>query len=68
MEKPNYRCAAHHIVAGMSIRAKEATYHLSMHAIECYEKVNGLLRSAKSTEDVLMILEVIRQKLLEGTF
>ena len=68
MEKPNYRCAAHHIVAGMSFRAKEATYHPSMHTKEYYEKVNDLISSAESREEVLVILGKIREKLVNGTF
>lgn len=94
---PNYKNAAHHIVAGSSPKAAEArailqkynidinsaengvflptqrgvsnaSYHPSLHTNSYYEKVNSLLREAKSKEDVEDILRYIEQELEKGTF
>ena len=95
--EPNYKNAAHHIVAGTSPKAdearaifakynveinasdngvflpternvSEALYHPSLHTNEYYRKVNQLLRNANSKEDVLDILDFMREELLDGSF
>ena len=45
-----------------------SAYHPSLHKKEYYIKVNEALRNANSKEDILFILDDIREQLLEGTF
>ena len=45
-----------------------AEYHPSLHTNEYYLKVNVLLSEADSREDILEILETIKELLLEGFF
>ena len=45
-----------------------SVYHPSLHKKEYYIKVNEALRNANSKEDILFILDDIREQLLEGTF
>ena len=45
-----------------------ASYHPSLHTNEYYRKVNMLLNNANSREDVLDILNMIREDLLDGSF
>ena len=45
-----------------------AAYHPSLHTNEYYRKVNGLLEGATSKEDVLDILDMIKEELLDGSF
>ena len=46
----------------------EAMYHPSLHTNKYYDEVNQMLREAETRDDVLDILELISQKLLDGTF
>lgn len=95
--EPNYRNAAHHIVAGNASAAIEARkilqsfgidinaavngvflpieqgvsdayYHVSLHTDTYYQKVTELLRNASSRYEVTLILNQIREQLLNGTF
>ena len=43
------------------------SYHPSLHRDEYYRKVNSLLENADSQEDVIDILNTIRDGLLDGT-
>ncbi len=43
-------------------------YHPSLHTDEYYRKVNTLLENASSKEDVIDILNMIKEGLLDGTF
>lgn len=94
--EPEYKHAAHHIVAGSAPEAQEAreilekygidinsaengvflptvkgvssaAYHPSLHTTLYYRIVNRLLRNASSREDVIDILDSIREELLKRT-
>ena len=45
-----------------------SVYHTGLHKKTYYKKVDELLSRAKSKEEVLNILDFIRDKLIKGTF
>ena len=48
--------------------SSESAYHPKLHTNEYYSKVNEMLSQATSKEDVLDILDDIREQLLDGIF
>lgn len=48
--------------------ASEAAYHRSLHTNLYYENVQDLMNGVSSKEEVIEVLDDIRQQLLDGTF